>query len=80
VTEVAIEGLNAVQLGDSTLRVKRSCVGTQQASGLEQGVSAMSMLAGSTSADLQQTRVLQLLNMVTAEDLMDNEEYEGEIS
>jgi splicing factor U2AF subunit len=37
----------------------------------------MSMLAGSTSADLQQTRVLQLLNMVTAEDLMDNEEYEG---
>ena len=40
-------------------------------------VNAMSMLAGTTSADLEEGRVLQLLNMVTAEELIDNEDYEG---
>ena len=49
----------------------------QQASSLEMGVNAMSLLAGTTSAELEQGRVLQLLNMVTAEELMDNDEYEG---
>lgn len=37
----------------------------------------MSMLAGTTSTELEHGRVLQLLNMVTAEELMDNDEYEG---
>ena len=37
----------------------------------------MSMLAGTTSADVEQGRVLCLLNMVTAEELLDNDEYEG---
>lgn len=40
-------------------------------------VNAMSLLAGTTSSDLEQGRVLQLLNMVTAEELMDSEEYAG---
>lgn len=41
------------------------------------GVNAMSMFAGTTSDSFEETRVLQLLNMVTAEELIDNDEYEG---
>lgn len=41
------------------------------------GVNAMSMLAGTTSDSLDEGRVLQLLNMVTPEELIDNEDYEG---
>lgn len=66
-----------MELGDRNLIVKRASVGVQQASGLEMGVNAMSMLAGTTSQELEDGRVLQLLNMVTAEELMDNEDYEG---
>lgn len=76
-TDVAVEGLNNMQLGDENLRVKRASIGSQQVSGLEMGVNAMSMLAGTQSTDLHETRVLQLLNMVTAEELLDNDEYEG---
>lgn len=76
-TAVALEGLNGMEIGDSVLKVQKACVGFQQASGLEMGVNAMSMLAGTTSTDLEHGRVLQLLNMVTPEELLDNEEYEG---
>ena len=41
------------------------------------GVNAMSMLAGTTSTDSELSRVLQLLNMVTPDELMDNDDYEG---
>lgn len=76
-TDIAIESLNGMELGDKLMRVRRACVGTQQVSGLEMGVNAMSMLAGTTSQDMEEGRVLQLLNMVTAEELMDNDDYEG---
>lgn len=76
-TAVALEGLNGMEIGDSVLKVQKACVGFQQASGLEMGVNAMSMLAGTTSTDLEHGRVLQLLNMVTPEELLDSEEYEG---
>ena len=66
-----------MELGDKQLRVQRASIGVAQASGLEMSVNAMSMLAGTTSADLEEGRVLQLLNMVTAEELIDNEDYEG---
>lgn len=72
-----MEGLNGMELGDDHLKVQRASIGVQQASGLEMGVNAMSMLAGTTSTDLEQGRVLQLLNMVTPEELMDPDEYEG---
>jgi splicing factor U2AF subunit len=77
-TDIAVEGLNGMELGDEHLRVQRASIGVQQVSGLEMGVNAMSMLAGTTSTDLQESRVLQLLNMVTAEELMDGDEYEGQ--
>ncbi|KAL8879305.1 MAG: hypothetical protein Q9198_003056 [Flavoplaca austrocitrina] len=75
VTDIAVEGLNGMELGDKHLKVQRASIGVTQAAGLEMGVNAMSMLAGTTSTDLDEGRVLQLLNMVTAEELIDNEDY-----
>jgi splicing factor U2AF subunit len=72
-----VEGLNGMELGDKHLRVQRASIGNTQVSGLEMGVNAMSMLAGTTSQGLEEGRVLQLLNMVTPEELIDNEDYEG---
>lgn len=66
-----------MELGEKHLKVQRASIGVTQASGLEMGVNAMSMLAGTTSTDLEEGRVLQLLNMVTPEELIDNQEYEG---
>jgi splicing factor U2AF subunit len=66
-----------MELGDSILRVQRASIGMKQAAGVEMGVNAMAMMAGTTSADLEASRVVQLLNMVTAEELMDPEEYDG---
>lgn len=68
-----------MELGDKHLKVQRASIGNTQVSGLEMGVNAMSMLAGTTSQGLDEGRVLQLLNMVTAEELIDNEDYEGTI-
>ena len=76
-TDVAVEGLNGTELGDKQLKVQRASIGVAQAPGLEMSVNAMSMLAGTTSTDLEEGRVLQLLNMVTAEELIDNEDYQG---
>lgn len=66
-----------MELGDKHLKVVRASIGVTQASGLDMGVNAMSMFAKTTSQDLEVGRVLQLLNMVTADELMDNEDYEG---
>jgi splicing factor U2AF subunit len=76
-TDIAVEGLNGMELGDKHLKVLRASIGHTQVSGLEMGVNAMSMLAGTTSQGLEEGRVLQLLNMVTPEELIDNEDYEG---
>lgn len=79
-TDIAVEGLNGMELGDKHLKVQRASVGHTQVSGLEMSVNAMSMLAGTTSQGLEEGRVLQLLNMVTPEELVDNEDYEGKQS
>ena len=76
-TEIAVESLNGMEIGEQTLKVQRASIGMTQASGLEMGVNAMSMLAGTTSQDLAEGRVLQLLNMVTPEELIDPDDYEG---
>ena len=73
-----IEGLNTIPLGDTNLKVTRATVGVKQAVGFDGGVGAMTMLAGSTATDQQEkSRVVCLLNMVTHDELLDNEEYEG---
>ncbi|KAL3481663.1 hypothetical protein BJX99DRAFT_218094 [Aspergillus californicus] len=75
-TTIAVQGLNGMELGDRHLKVVRASIGQTQATGLDMGVNAMSMFAKTTSQDLESTRVLQLLNMVTPEELMDGEDYE----
>ena len=69
-----------MEIGDQALKVSRASIGITQAAGLEMGVNAMSLLAQTTATDLDEGRVLQLLNMVTAEELIDNDDYEGELS
>lgn len=76
-TEVAIKALDNMELGENHLRVRKASIGITQVAGVEMGVNAMSMLAGTTSTDSEVTRILQLLNMVTPEELMDNDDYEG---
>ena len=76
-TDIAVEGLNGMELGEQALKVNRASIGVSQAAGLEMSVNAMSMLAGTTSTDLEEGRVLQLLNMVTPEELLNDEDYEG---
>ncbi|KAF2806124.1 uncharacterized protein BDZ99DRAFT_490494 [Mytilinidion resinicola] len=76
VAEIALEGLNGMELGDDHLKVQRACVGVKQVAGMEMGVNAMSVLAATTSTDSEKGRVLQLLNMVTAEELMDDQDYQ----
>lgn len=66
-----------MEIGDKHLKVQRASIGLTQVAGLEMSVNAMSMLAGTTSTSLEEGRVLQLLNMVTAEELIDNDDYEG---
>ncbi|KAL2065110.1 hypothetical protein VTL71DRAFT_4250 [Oculimacula yallundae] len=75
-TDIAVEGLNGMELGDKHLKVQRASIGHTQVSGLEMSVNAMSMLAGTTTQGMDEGRVLQLLNMVTPEELIDNEDYE----
>lgn len=76
-TDIAVEGLNGMELGDNHLIVQRASIGVAQAASLSgtMSVNAMSLLAGTKSADMDQGRVLQLLNMVTPEELMDSDEY-----
>ena len=74
---MAVEGLNGMEIGDSKLKTGLASIGFKQASGMEMGVSAMSMFAGTQTDELDEGRVVQLLNMVTAEELIDNDEYEG---
>lgn len=75
-TDIALEGLNGIQLGDNHLKVQRACVGIAQAAGLE-SVSAMTMLAATQTKETDETRVLMLLNMVTIEELNDADNYRG---
>ena len=75
---MAVEGLDGMEISGANIKVALASIGFQQAAGLEMGVNAMSMFAGTTSNDLEESRVLCLLNMVTAEELIDNDEYEGQ--
>ena len=68
-----------MKLGEHSLKVQKASIGITQVAGVEMGVNAMSMLAGTTSTDSEVSRVLQLLNMVTPDELMDNDDYEGKM-
>lgn len=87
-TDIACEGLNGMELGDRYLVVQRASVGQGQKSnaGGGRGPSgdiasdvarlAPGIMAGSSEAEGNPTRVLQMLNMVTPEELVDDQDYE----
>lgn len=66
-----------MEIGENHVKVQRASIGLKQAAGLEMSVNAMSMLAGTVSTDHEKGRVIALMNMVTPEELMKNDEYDG---
>ena len=71
----ACAGLNGMQLGDKKLIVQRASVGAKnaQAAPVQIQVPGLNLNQGAGPP----TEVLCLMNMVTPEDLEDEEEYEG---
>ena len=72
-----MEGLNGMELGDKHLKVQRASIGNTQASGLEMASTPCLCSLVLLLQALRRGRVLQLLNMVTPEELIDNDDYEG---
>jgi len=77
ITDQAVAGLNGMQLGDKKLIVQRASVGAKNAAAMNVApvqiqVPGMSGVAGPGNP----TEVLCLLNMVTPDELTDEEEYE----
>ncbi|KAJ3333680.1 hypothetical protein HDU76_005154 [Blyttiomyces sp. JEL0837] len=78
ITEIACQGLNGMELGDKKLVVQRASIGSnKQAAAAPSFLPSMlpSSLLGMTAGNIEPTTVLLLLNMVTAEELEDDEEY-----
>lgn len=69
-----------MDLGGQQLRVNKASIGPTQVANFDIGITAISGLASQASGEAEKSRVLQLLNMVTAEELLDNEDYEGQLS
>ncbi|CAF4490317.1 unnamed protein product [Rotaria socialis] len=76
VTEAAIQGLNGMQLGDKKLIVQLASVGAKNMPGMP-GAIGVQLPGVNLLAPTVSTEVLCLLNMVTEEELRDDEEYEG---
>ncbi|KAI6783763.1 Splicing factor U2AF 50 kDa subunit-like protein [Emericellopsis cladophorae] len=72
----ALETLNGMTFGEQNLKVSKASIGPTQIANFDTGVAAISGLAAQAGNDADHTRILQLLNMVTPEELMDNDEYE----
>lgn len=79
VIPAAMENLNDMQLGENKLKVVHACVGIKQPK-LEMGVQALNVLARGEGTGADRGRVLQLHNMLTPDELVDNEEYEGTVN
>lgn len=66
-----------MDVGNQKVKVTKASFGSTQVANFDVGITAISGLASQMSGETDKGRVIQLLNMVTAEELMDNEEYEG---
>ncbi|XP_026749973.1 splicing factor U2AF 50 kDa subunit [Galleria mellonella] len=77
-TDQAIAGLNGMQLGDKKLIVQRASIGAKNSTLAMTGAAPVQLqVAGLTLAGAgPATEVLCLLNMVTPDELRDEEEYE----
>jgi len=70
ITDVSIAGMNGMQLGDKKLVVQRASVGSKT-------MPAQLTIPGfDMSREITATNVLCLMNMVSAEELMDDEDYD----
>jgi len=78
VTDAAIAGLNGMQLGDKKLIVQRASVGAKNNPGAMMNLPVQIQVPGMTGniGSGQPTTVLCLMNMVTVDELKDDEEYE----
>ncbi len=65
-----------MELGDRKLVVQRASVGSAKNAGVT-NVLPTSVLIPTGNGEMLPTTVLQLLNMVTPEELVDDDEYEG---
>lgn len=80
VTDLACQGLNNMELGDRKLVVQRASVGAKH--GLlpseynGEAINIADYLPVTSAKEEEATRVLQLMNMVTPEELEDDEEYQ----
>jgi len=77
ITDQAIAGLNGMQLGDKKLIVQRASVGAKNVVGMNMLPASVQIpgMQGMSGPGMP-TEVLCLLNMVTEEELRDEEEYE----
>ncbi|KAI1317901.1 hypothetical protein EDD11_007563 [Mortierella claussenii] len=80
ITDIACQGLNNMMLGEKKLVVQRASVGSSRNQNPAGGANAIAlhpnlMLPGAGPTEVVPTDVLQLLNMVTPEELEDDDEY-----
>ncbi|KAF9578337.1 U2 small nuclear RNA auxiliary factor 2, partial [Lunasporangiospora selenospora] len=81
ITDIACQGLNNMVLGEKKLVVQRASVGSSRNQGGPSGTHNITLhhnltLTGANSTEVVHSTVLQLLNMVTPEELLDDQEYE----
>lgn len=74
--EPALNSLNGMDVGGKKLKVTKASIGPTQVANFDVGITAISGLASQTSNDIERSSVIQLLNMVTPEELIDNDDYE----
>ncbi|KAL1918440.1 uncharacterized protein VTP21DRAFT_3100 [Calcarisporiella thermophila] len=72
ITDIACQGLNQMELGDRKLVVQRASVGSSGRTSDGLPLPGMALPMG----EVRPTTVLQLMNMVTPEELEDDEEYQ----
>lgn len=79
ITDTAIAGLNGMQLGDKKLIVQRASVGKPDqvpTKNVDQRVTLQVPGLHNVQSQATATEILCLMNMVTEEELLDDEEYE----
>ncbi|KAL7936191.1 hypothetical protein V8C35DRAFT_297095 [Trichoderma chlorosporum] len=74
--EPALNSLNGMDVGGKKLKVTKASIGPTQVANFDVGITAISGLASQTSNDIERSSVIQLLNMVTPEELLDNDDYD----
>ncbi|KAK3810786.1 MAG: splicing factor U2AF 65 kDa subunit-like protein [Benniella sp.] len=81
ITDIACQGLNNMVLGEKKLVVQRASVGSSRNQNPAGGANAIAlhpnlMLPGAGPTEVLPTNVLQLLNMVTPQELEDDQDFE----